>query len=35
RSSLESAFRIFKEQMKAMQDEHATALANCVAELDA
>ncbi|GJW17187.1 hypothetical protein Tco_0024623 [Tanacetum coccineum] len=35
RSSLESAFEIFKEQMKAMQDEQATALGNRVAELDA
>ncbi|GJV94977.1 hypothetical protein Tco_1546554 [Tanacetum coccineum] len=35
KSSLEFTFELFKEQVEAMQDEQATALANRVAELDA
>ncbi|GKB69458.1 hypothetical protein Tco_0930870, partial [Tanacetum coccineum] len=35
RSSLESAFELFKGNMEAMQDEQVTVLGNRVAELDA
>ncbi|GKA99931.1 hypothetical protein Tco_0827925 [Tanacetum coccineum] len=35
RSSLESAFELFKGRMEAMQDEQATVLGNRVAKLDA
>ncbi|GKE70128.1 hypothetical protein Tco_1528200 [Tanacetum coccineum] len=35
RSSLESAFKLFKGRMEAIQDEQATVLGNRVAELDA
>ncbi|GKC45615.1 hypothetical protein Tco_1063337 [Tanacetum coccineum] len=35
KSSLESAFELFRERMEAMQDEKATVLGNRVAKLDA